>query len=105
MDFKSICQNKTKNDWAKYSLTKLFLHMPTVIVSSDNKSMFTFQKSGRQLIANLIRFFRRDFTWLEGLAQLVGDHFIANPPTGDGDILIARKQKLLICGFRGAGIR
>ena len=31
MDFKSICQNKTKNDWAKYSLTKLFLVVLTFL--------------------------------------------------------------------------
>ena len=31
MDFKSIYQNKTKNDWAKYSLTKLFLVVLTFL--------------------------------------------------------------------------
>ena len=41
MDFKSICQNKTKNDWAKYSLTKLFLVVLTflsVFIAVDAKN-------------------------------------------------------------------
>lgn len=39
MDFKSICQNKTKNDWAKYSLTKLFLDVLFVNVCGYHESM------------------------------------------------------------------
>ena len=81
------------------------LHMPAVIVGGDDKRMFTLQKSRRQLIADLIRFLWRYFSRLEGLAQLIGNHFVVNPPAGNGDILIARKQKLLICCFLGAGIR
>ena len=41
MDFKSICQNKTKNDWAKYSLTKLFLVVLTflsLLIAVDAKN-------------------------------------------------------------------
>ena len=80
------------------------LHVPTVIVGSDEKSMFALQKSGRQFIADSICFLWRDFSRLEGLAQLIGNHFVVNPPAGNGHILIPRKQKFLICGFRRAGI-
>ena len=41
MDFKSICQNKTKNDWAKYSLTKFFLVVLTflsLLIAVDAKN-------------------------------------------------------------------
>ena len=79
--------------------------MSAIIMGGDNKSMFTFQKSGRQLTADLVRFLWRDFSRLEGLAQLVGDHFVVNPPAGNGDILIPCKQKFLVCCFRRAGIR
>ena len=41
MDFKSICQNKTKNDWAKYSLTKIMLVVLTflsLLIAVDAKN-------------------------------------------------------------------
>ena len=81
------------------------MHMSAVIMGGDEKSMFALQKSGRQLIADLVRFLWRDLSRLEGLAQLIGNHFVANPPAGNGHILIPCKQKLLVYGFRGTGIR
>ena len=81
------------------------MHARGVVMGGDDKSMFALQKPGGQFITDLICFLWRDFSRLEGLAQLIGNHFVANPPAGNSHILIPCKQKLLVCGFRGAGIR
>ena len=70
----------------------------------NDERMFSLEKLGSQLISDFICFFGLHFSGFEGLAQLVSDHFVVNLSAGDGHILAARKQKLLICGFRGAGI-
>lgn len=101
---KSICQNKTKNDCAKYSLAKLFLYMSFVNMCADNKGIITFQQFRSQLVSDLVCFLWRNFAGLKGLPELISNHFIVNLPAGIGDVRIAREQKLMISGFRGAGI-
>ena len=55
-------------------------------------------------LSDLIRFLRRNLARLEGLAELISDHFIMNLSAGIGKIRIARKQKFVVSGFGRTGV-
>lgn len=74
-------------------------------LSQKQTSEGTLEKFGGQFVTDLICFLRGDFTGLEGLTKLIGDHFTLNPFSGIQHIGISRKHEFLICGFRSAGIR
>lgn len=61
--------------------------MGFVYVRANDKSVFPFEKAGGEIIADLICFFRRNFTGLKGLANLIGDHIVLFFLTGDMLIL------------------
>ena len=50
-----------------------------VNVGKDDKSVFTLCQRHSEIIADLVCQLRRDLPWLEGLAQMVGDHIIVLP--------------------------
>ena len=59
-----------------------------VHMGADDKSVFPLGQRHSQIIADLIRQFRRDFPRLERLPQVVGNHIIVLPfPAGSGGIL------------------
>ena len=71
-------------------------------MSGNDKSVFTFQKSGGQLITNAVCIFCRDFAGSEGLPDLIGNHiaFLAAP----GGLLVQlfREHELIIHSKRAA---
>lgn len=61
----------------------MFVHM-----GADDKSVPALRQRHSKVIADLIRLFRGDLSWLEGLPQVVGDHIIVLPfSAGNGGIL------------------
>lgn len=71
-------------------------------VGGNDKSVFAFQKTLSELIADAVGFLRRDLPRLERLPHLIGDHiaFLAAP----GGLLIQtfRQQKFLVYRQRAA---
>ena len=65
----------------------VIVNMGFVYVRANDKSVFSFEKAGGEIIADLICFFRRNFTGLKGLANLIGDHIVLFFLTGDMLIL------------------
>ena len=76
--------------------------MRPVGVGSNDKSVFTLQKTLGKLVADAVGFLRRNFSRLEGLPHLIGDHitFLAAP----GGLLVQpfRQQKFFVHGQRAA---
>ena len=83
-------------------IDNMIVDMLPVGMGGDDKSVFAFQKSGGQFVANLICFRCCDFTGPEGLPYLIGNHiaFLAAP----GGLLVQLlcEHKLLIHGKRAA---
>lgn len=71
---------------------------------ADNKGIITLQQFRGQLVSDLIRFLWRNLAGLEGLPELVSNHFIMNLSAGIGKIRIARKQKFVVIGFGRTGV-
>ena len=67
----------------------LFVHMGT-----DDKGVFPFQKPQGKFVADLVRFFRRDFSRLEGLADLVGYYIVFLFSAGSDSVFPFRQSKL-----------
>ena len=63
-------------------VTMLLVHM-----SADEKSVLALEKAHRELVADLIRFFRRNFSGLERLAYLISNDIVLAVATGDRLIL------------------
>ena len=62
--------------------------MMFVNMGADDKSVFLLGQRHSEVIANLVRQFRRNLSRLEGLPQVVSDHIIVLPlPAGNGGIL------------------
>jgi len=59
-----------------------FVHMGT-----DNKGVFTFQKTHGKCVSDLVRFLWRDLSRLEGLANLIGDHIAFLFSAGEDAVL------------------
>lgn len=68
-----------------------------VDVGRNDESVFSLCPSHRCFIADLVRFFRGDFSRLKGLAYLVCDDIVLLLSAGNMLILPFGKQKFLIC--------
>ena len=56
-------------------------------MSADKESVFSFEKAGGEIIADLVCFLRRDFARFERLANLVNEHIILFVLAGKGFVL------------------
>ena len=71
--------------------------MRPVRMGCYDKSMTSLCKTHCQFIADLIRFLRRNFSRLERLSDLIGDHILLLLSPGDMKILAFCKKKFFIC--------
>ena len=59
-----------------------------VHMGADDKSVFPLGQRHSEIIADLVRQFRRDLPRLKGLPQVIGDHIVVLPfPAGNGGVL------------------
>ena len=70
--------------------------MPTIGMCRHNESVFSMKKTLSQLIANLICFLSRNFTWLKRLPELIRNHFVFSSASDPTEIFIPGHQKLMI---------
>lgn len=77
----------------------MVVYVGFVDVSGNDKSVFAFCPSHRCFIANLICFFRCDFTRLERLANLVGYNIVLLLSAGGVLILPFGKKKFFLGSF------
>ena len=82
----------------------VIVNMLFVGVRADEKGVLAFEKTGCKLIADAVRFFRRDLAGFEGLANLVQDHAAVLRSTGALRILALRKQKFRVGGMPVTGV-
>lgn len=68
----------------------MIMHMPAILVGSNDKRMIAFQKTAGKFVADGIGFLRRNLVGLEGLAHLIGDNLMLLRSPGVGLILAAR---------------
>ena len=73
----------------------MIVNMGFVDVGRNDESVFALCPSHRCFIADLIGFFRRDFSRLKRLAYLVCDDIVLLLPAGNVLVLPFRKQKFL----------
>lgn len=78
----------------------MVMNMSPIHMSCNDKSVFSFCESHSSFIPDLICFFRCDLSRFERLADLIGDHLMLLPPTGDLLILTLGQHKLLVHGHR-----
>ena len=76
------------------------MHMGSIRVRCHDKGILSFGKPKGQLMPQSVCFLRRDLSRFEGLADLIGDHFMLLPPTGDLLILTLGQHKLFVHGHR-----
>ena len=69
-----------------------------ICVGRHQKGVLALGEPHPQFIADPVGFLRRDFSRLEGLANLVGDHIVLLPPARDMGILALRQQEFFIGG-------
>lgn len=69
-------------------------------MDGNKEGIFTFGKAERQLSSQLVRLFRRNFARFGGLPDLIGNHLMPLPMTGDLLILVFGQQELLIYSHR-----
>ncbi len=63
----------------------------------DNKSVLPFGKAHRQFITGFVCFFRRYFTGLKRLPDLIGQHIVLpDSPSRHGGVLPLRKEKFRV---------
>lgn len=74
----------------------MIVNVGFVDVGRNDESVFSLCPSHRCFIADLVRFFRGDFSRLKGLAYLIGDDVILLLSAGDVLILPFRKKKFFI---------
>ena len=72
------CDLKTVTG-AHYPAPDVIMNMVLIYMGTHHKGMIAPGQLQRKLPPDLVRFFRRDFTGLEGLPEVVGDHIIRNP--------------------------
>ena len=77
----------------------------TINMGSHDKGVFSLGKAHGRLIPNLIRLFRRDFSGLKGLPNLICNHIMRLGSSRDMLILPFGKQKFFITGLCITGIR
>lgn len=82
----------------------MIVDMPAIRMGTDDKSVFAFQKTGSEVIADLVRLLRRDLTGLEGLTHLIGDHIIAFFSAGEQFVLALGQKKFRVGSPVVAGI-
>lgn len=75
----------------------MIVNVGFVDVGRNDESVFSLCPSHRCFIADLVRFFRGDFSRLKGLAYLVCDDIVLLLSAGNMLILPFGKQKFLIC--------
>ena len=68
----------------------LQLHMPAILVGSNDKRMIAFQKTAGKFVADGVGFLRRNFAGFERLTHLIGDDLMLLRSPGVGLILAAR---------------
>lgn len=61
----------------------MIMHMGSIRVRYHDKSILSFGKPKGQFMPQPVCFLRRDLSRFEGLADLIGDHLMLLPPTGD----------------------
>ena len=71
-----------------------------VNVCRHQKGVLSLRKAHGQFIADFIGFFRRDFSRLEGLANLIGNHIMLLCPSGHLQILAFGEKEFLIGSLR-----
>ena len=71
--------------------------MLAVCMGADNESVFAFEKSGSEIVTDLVGFLRRYLTGLKGLPHLIGDHAVRFVPPGQQAVLPLCQKKLLVC--------
>ena len=65
----------------------MIMNVRFINVRTNNKSVFSFEKARSKIIANLICFFRCDFSRFERLANLIGDYIVLFVFSGEELIL------------------
>jgi len=65
----------------------MIVDMSFVGMSADKESVFSFEKAGGKIIADLVCFLRRDLARFERLANLVNEHIILFVLAGKGFVL------------------
>ena len=78
----------------------MIMHMGSIRVRCHDKSILSLGKPKGQLMPQSVCFLRCDFSRFERLADLIGDHLMLLPPTGDLLILTLGQHKLLVHGHR-----
>ena len=78
-------------------INDMVVNMGFVDVGCNDESVFSLCPSHRCFIADLVRFFRSDFSRLKRLAYLVCDDIVLLLSAGNMLILPFGKQKFLIC--------
>lgn len=78
-------------------INDMIVNVGFVDVGRNDESVFSLCPSHRCFIADLVRFFRGDFSRLKGLAYLVCDDIVLLLSAGNMLILPFGKQKFLIC--------
>ena len=78
-------------------INDMVVNMGFVDVGRNDESVFSLCPSHRCFIADLVRFFRSDFSRLKRLAYLVCDDIVLLLSAGNMLILPFGKQKFLIC--------
>ena len=82
----------------------MVMNVRLVCMGTNYKGMFALEKSGGEIIADLICFFWRNFTGLERLANLICDNIVLFVLAGVVLVLPFRKSKLRIYSSIIAGI-
>ena len=73
-----------------------------VRVSGNDKCIFALGEAHRQFIAHLVGFLCGDFTGLERLPDLIGDHIIFLSASCGKFVLPLGQHKFFVCGQRAA---
>ena len=74
-----------------------------VCVGGNDKRIFALGEAHRQFIAHLVGFLCGDFTGLERLPDLIGDHIIFLSAPGGKFVLPLGQHKFFVCG-QGAAL-
>ena len=82
----------------------VIVDMSFVGVGADKESVFAFEKTGSEIVADLIGFLRRNFARFERLAYLVNQHIVLFVSANEVAILPFGDQYLGCKSVRVAGI-
>ena len=76
----------------------MVMNMSPIGMSCHNEGILTFCKTESQLLSQSVRFLRCDLSGLEGLTNLVSNHFMPLAATGDLLILTFGQHEFFIHG-------